>query len=134
VVDLLNGAVQVRRRLLVDDDCIRAGFGEPLDEIFRRLDHEVGLDGQARQWPQAFDGQRAESNIGNEAAVHHVHLESVDAGSLHRQNLFAQTHEIRRKYGRRYFGHNSPRVAGLSFLAAASSRNHFKLPPSGWIR
>ena len=111
MVDLLNGAVKVRRGLLVDDDGIRAGLGEPLDEIFRWLDHEMGLDSQASERTQALNGRRAESDIWNKAAVHHVHLESIYSSGFERQHLLSQTRKVRRKYGRRYFGHCSPRVA-----------------------
>ena len=131
MVDVLDSTVQMGCGFLVDDDGIGAGLGESLDEVFRRLDHEVGFDGQARQGAQAFKSQRAEGNIGNEAAVHYVDLEPVDARRFNLPNLLTQTSEIRRKYGGRYVDHDSPFVAGLSFLAAASSRNQLTLPSTG---
>jgi hypothetical protein len=79
----------------VNDYGVRAGLGEKLDEIFRGLDHEMGLDDQACKWAQAPNGQHTESDIGNKSAVHYIHLESVNSSVFECQHLLTQTSEIR---------------------------------------
>ncbi len=93
-VDVLNHAVQVRRRLLMNNDGVSAGRGELFDEIFRRFDHQMSFERQACQRAQSQEGWRAKRNVGDKAAVHHVNLNAVGARRFDGVNRFTQAGEI----------------------------------------
>ena len=95
--------MQVGRGFLVDDDGVGARVGKSLNKILGRRDHQVGFDGQARQRPQAADGDGSKSDVGHEAAIHHVHLKAVHTRRLHDLHLLAEAGEIRRKNRRSNF-------------------------------
>ena len=76
-LDLLHGPVQVDGALLVDDQRIRAGLGEGLEELVRVFDHQVNFQRQLRHRPEALDDRRTEGQVGNEVAVHHVHVNAI---------------------------------------------------------
>ena len=88
--------MEMRRGFFVDDERIGPGARKQFDEVLGRLDHEVHLEGQPGQGPQCAHCQRAESDVGDEPAVHHVNLNAIHAGRLNRFDLFAQTGALAR--------------------------------------
>jgi hypothetical protein len=100
---MFEGAVQVGGGFLVDDDGVGARRGKRLDKILGRRDHQVGFDDQPRERPQGADSNRSKGDIGNEAAIHYVHLKAVHSCRFHLLHLLAEAGEIRRKNRWGYF-------------------------------
>ncbi len=90
-----QGAVQVRRGLLMDRNHIGAGGGESLDVSLRIFDHEMHVEGQAGCLAKRCYYRDADGNIGHKMAVHDVHVKGGNSALFHRTNGVTQTSEIR---------------------------------------
>jgi len=78
-----------RRLLSVDGDDIGASFGEISDTELGLHNHQMAIKGLVRDGAEGIDYQRANSNIGNEAAIHDINVDPVaaslvDSSHLHR--------------------------------------------------
>ena len=80
----------------MNDERVCPGARELLDEILRRLDHQMHFQGQPREWSQACHGRRAKGDVRHEPAVHHVNLNAIDASGFDRLHLLCQSGEVRR--------------------------------------
>ena len=79
------------------------------------LDHEVHVEGEAGPLPDGLDDGRADGEVGDEVAVHHVHVEQVRAARLHARDGLAERGEVGGQDARRDAGH------ALTILAAAGA-------------
>ena len=66
------------------------------DEPARFVHHEVGLERHRDMGSDRGDHIGAEREVGHEAPVHHVELDSIDAGFLEGDALVAEAGQIGR--------------------------------------
>jgi hypothetical protein len=98
---LLQCSVQVWTDLGVHDDRVAARL-RVVDEIPLRLDnHEVHFYRQPSGASHGLDHRRAECEVGDKPAIHHVTMDHVGAGGFGFGNLLAEPGEISREDGRR---------------------------------
>ena len=77
----------------------RAGLRKGFEITFGLFDHQVHVE---RQFGGALVGlhqERAHGDVGDEVAVHHVHMDPTRAGSFERFDVLAQAQVIRRDDG-----------------------------------
>jgi hypothetical protein len=77
--------VQVRARLDVDPDQVRARRRVRGDPALGVLDHQVDVERQRRRAPHRLDHDRPDRQVRHEVAVHHVDVDVVrraDGGDL----------------------------------------------------
>ena len=79
--------MQVLAGLDVDDDRAAPGGDELRQPGVRVLDHEVRFEGQVDVGSARADDGGSERQVRDEAAVHHVPLDAVDAGGLEIEDL-----------------------------------------------
>jgi hypothetical protein len=91
---MLDGAVDVRPGLGMHGDDIGARFGERVEEMIDGRDHQMDVEGQGRVRAQRLHHHRADRQIGDIMAVHHVDMDPVGARGLDRAHLFAKAREI----------------------------------------
>ena len=77
LADLPDRAVQVRARLDVHADEVRAGLRVRGDPALGVLDHQVHVERQGRRAPHRLDHDRADRQVRHEVAVHHVDVDVV---------------------------------------------------------
>ena len=99
--DPLERAVEVAARLDVDRHPLDAGRGQAGDQGVGVADHEVGVERELAAGGEALHHRRAESEIGDEAAVHDVEVEQVGAGTLDVGHLTGEVGEVGRQQRRR---------------------------------
>ncbi len=124
---MLHGAVQVDGVLHVDQQGVGPGVGEGVEVAVGLGDHQVDLQGQARDGPQRLHDHGAHADVRHEVAVHDVHVDAVGAGGLGLADLLAQPGEVGGQDRRRQLdgdSHVSVLAACVSRAAAARSRNH----------
>ena len=68
------------RRLGVDGDALYACGSARLDVLFGVFEHEVRVEGDARQGAQVFHDLCAEGEVGDKVSVHEVEVEQVGTG------------------------------------------------------
>ena len=76
---------------------IGAGLDEGGDIALGVLNHEVDVQVQARDLADGFDHRRPNGDIGDEVAVHDVHVQDGGAGALDASDLFGQAGKVRRQ-------------------------------------
>jgi hypothetical protein len=59
-----------------------------------RRDHQVDVERLGRMRAERFDHRRADRDVGDEMAVHHVDVDPVGPGRVDRADLLAQAGEI----------------------------------------
>ena len=84
-------------------------------------DHQVAVERQGGRLAQAFDHRRADGDVGNEVAVHHVHVYHRAAAPLSRGNLIRQMGEICRQYGWEQLNHGFFRRASCRASVSAET-------------
>jgi len=57
----------------------------------------VDIQVQARDLTDAFDHRRPNGDIGDEVAVHDVHVQDGDAGALDARDIVGQAGKVRRQ-------------------------------------
>ena len=87
-------------RFLVDRDRVAARVAESGHEGVGVFDHEVNVEGQARDRPDRLHDHGTKRKIRHEMAVHHVHVDHIGAGCLHRAYFLFQVEEVCRKDAR----------------------------------
>ena len=91
---MLDGAVQVGRRLDVHADDVGARVRELLDVALGLDDHEVDVERQLGRRAHGPHDERADGDVGDEAAVHDVDVDVVGAGGLGGAHLLGQPAEV----------------------------------------
>ena len=86
--------MEVRAGIGMDGDDVGAGFGEGIEKAIDRRNHEVDVERLLGVRAQRFDHRRADGEIGDEMAVHHVDVQPVGAGFVHRADLLAELREV----------------------------------------
>ena len=77
--DLRQRPVQMTACLLMNDKVIGAGFEEHVEKVFAGLDHQVNVDDGVRiAAAQRLDDRRTVGQVGDEMAVHYVHVQPVE--------------------------------------------------------
>ena len=66
-----------------------------VDVALRLDDHQVDVERLGRRATDGLDDDRAEADVGDEAAVHDVDVDPVGAGGVDGANLFGQSRKIR---------------------------------------
>src|SRR5690606_35208853 len=94
LADAPDGAVQVRRGFNVYGHDRRTGIDELVDIAVGFGNHQVHVERNRRRATERADDGRAERDVRDEVAVHHVDVEQLDAGLLHARDFFAQTGEV----------------------------------------
>ena len=77
--DQMKGAIEMDAGFLVDRDPSSAGFRESGDEFVRPFNHEMTIEWDFRNFAKRGYDRRADRDIRDEVAIHHVHVE--DGGS-----------------------------------------------------
>lgn len=99
VADVPQGALQVRRALGVHGEERRARADEGLGVAVRVLNHEVDVQRQGTDRVHGADHVRAKGDVGNEPAVHDVHVQEIGPGGLHAAGLLAHAGKVRGEHG-----------------------------------
>ena len=73
---------------------VGAGIGEVGDVVLRLHDHQVHVEGLARNRSQGLHDQGTDRDVGHEAAVHYVNVNPVSACLVDGTHVFAKTGEI----------------------------------------
>ena len=86
--------MEVRAGFGMDGDDVRAGLGEGVEERIDRRDHQVDVERLLRVRPERLHHRRADREVGDEMAVHHVDMDPVGAGLVDRAHFLAEPGEI----------------------------------------
>jgi len=102
--DLAQHPMQMDRRagLGLDEQMIRAGLGEGREIALRLDDHQMNVERLCRRPADRLQHDRADGDVGNEAAIHHIDMDPVGASGVDGANLLAQPREVGRQDGGRY--------------------------------
>ena len=95
--DHLQRAIQVTVGLGVHGDDVGAGLGVLREVGLRRIDHQVHVERLRGVLADGADHRRAERQIGDEVAVHHVDMHEVATGFVDGAHLLAQSGEVGRE-------------------------------------
>jgi hypothetical protein len=83
-------------RLGLYQQMIGAGAGES-GEMALGLDyHQMNVERLCRRAADRLEHNRSDGDVGNETAVHHVHVDPVRAGSIDSADFFTQSRKIGR--------------------------------------
>ena len=74
---MLQRAVQVRTRFLMDCNVLHAGFCQAVYVYVGMFNHQMGVEGNGNVLPQGGDDRHAERQVRHEMAVHHVEMDAV---------------------------------------------------------
>src|SRR5216684_3500853 len=99
--DQMQRAVQMDARLLMDRNPIGACLGKGRYVVVGVFDHQVAVQRNLRRLPKAGDHGRADRYVGDEVAVHDVHVEQSAAAFDGRLRIGAEPREVRRENRRR---------------------------------
>ena len=107
-VNLVDGGVDVFRRvgLHMNRHQIRAGVTELLHIPHRLHDHQMYVQRQLCGRPDGLDHRNADGNIGDEHAVHHIHVDVIGGGDS--LNIPLQICKIGGENGRCNLYHEKP--------------------------
>ncbi len=84
----------MRRCLLVHGNHVGARLGEGFHVAVGLGDHQVAVQRQVGGLAQRAHHGHPDGNVGDEVAVHHVHVQQAAASLLQTVNLLAQTGEV----------------------------------------
>ena len=98
--NVLDRPVQFDGALDVNVQRIAAGPGEVVEVLVGVLDHQVDFQRQAGDRAQRLDDERPHADVGDELAVHDVHVDAVGAGAFGLLDLLAQAGEVGGEDGR----------------------------------
>ena len=93
-LDVLERAVEVRPSLGMDGDDVGAGLGESVEEQVDRRNHQMDVERLRRVRAERFHHARADGEVGNEMAVHHVDVDPVGARLVDRADFLAELGEV----------------------------------------
>src|ERR1700733_2987825 len=107
--------------LVMDADPVGASLGEGGDEVVRILDHEVAIERQFCDSTQRLHDGRAERDVGDEVAVHHIDGNGRPAAALACSHLFREPCEVCRQYRGQQFNHGASVSAGVETVQAVTA-------------
>ena len=87
-------AVQVRRDLGVNGKPVGARAREVVEVLLRLDHHQVHVERQRGEPPDGLDDLRAEREVRNETAVHHVDVNQVGSARLAAGDLFREPRKV----------------------------------------
>ena len=93
-LDPLDRAMQMRPRLGMDGDDVRAGIGEVFQKGVDRRDHQMDVEGLGAVRTQRLHHARPDGDVGDEVPVHHVDMNPVGAGGVDRAHLLAESGKV----------------------------------------
>src|SRR4051812_14318323 len=120
--------MQMRRDLGVNGEPARASVGEVVEVLLRLDDHQMDVDRQRREPSYRLDHLRAEGEVRNEAAIHHVDVNDVRAAGLAARDLVAESGEVRAENGR---GDASTRAVHGEIVIDTFEPGATRLPAAG---
>ena len=94
IVNLLNGAMQMDRRLHVDVHHHGTKFGSLLNVTLGTVDHVVNVEGFGTCFGHRLKYRKAKGNVGNERAVHHVEVKPVGLTVVDHLDVAVEMKEI----------------------------------------
>ena len=89
--------MDMRTRLRMHSDDVRARLGEGLEKGIDRGDHQMDVERLGGVWAQRLHHCRAKGDVGHEMPVHHVDMNPVGTGGIDRAHFLAQAGEVGRK-------------------------------------
>ena len=92
--DLIEHLPGVGKHFQVDDERIRAGFHEAIEETAGILHHQVNFERPFGDGSQPLHDHRPHAEIRNEVAVHHIDMNAIRPGRIDLANELAQPREI----------------------------------------
>ena len=95
--DEAKGAIKMDASFLVDGDPIGSGFGERPDEFVRSFNHKVTVERHPGDLAERSYNRRSDRNIGDEVAIHDVHVENGRSALDGRLRFRAKPSEVSRK-------------------------------------
>ena len=101
LLDLRDGAMQVRQHLDVHRHHVRAGIDERLDVAIGIADHQVHVERQRGRLAQRLHDRHADGDVGHEVSVHHVDVDLIGAAARRGGDLGAEVREVRGENRRR---------------------------------
>ena len=87
-------------RLHMDREDIGPGLGEFRQKVIGPLDHQVDVQRKGGAAAHRLHDGRADGQVGDEMAVHDIHMDIIGAGLFHGPDLFAEAGEVGGKNGR----------------------------------
>ena len=97
--------ILLRVRLHMAGDDVAPGIAELLRIPLRAVDHQVDIQRQRRHRADGLHHRDADGDIGDEQAVHHIHMDIV--GGVDALNVAAEVGKVGRQNGRGYTDHES---------------------------
>ena len=94
LADVLQRAMDMRAGFGMHGQAVGAGLGEGLEIGIDRRDHQMHVERLFGVRPQRLHHRRADGDVGNEMAVHHIDMDQVGAGRLDRLDFRAQPGKI----------------------------------------
>src|SRR5215475_12236002 len=92
--DRLERAVEMRPRLDMHRDDVRAGLSKGLEIRIARRDHQMHVHRLLGMRPERLHHVRPDRDVGHEVAVHHVYVDPVGAGLVDRTHFLAEPSEV----------------------------------------
>ena len=92
--------MNVRARLGMDGDGVRAGLGEGIKIGVDGRDHQVDVERLRRMRAYRLHNRRPHRDVGDEMPVHDIDMDPVRAGRVDRADFFAKPGEIGGQDGR----------------------------------
>ena len=93
--DRLQRAMQMRAGFGMHGDVVAAGLGEGFEIGIARRDHQMRVEDLLGMRAHRLDDVGAVGNVRHKMPVHHVEMDPVGAGLIHRADFFAELGEIR---------------------------------------
>jgi hypothetical protein len=110
--NVFEGAMEMPANLVVDADPVRTSIGEGGDEFVGILDHQVAIERELGVLAEGGDDGRADSDVGDEMAIHDVDMDDAAAAALGRGDFVGEAGEIRGKNRWNELDHYGYRVQG----------------------
>lgn len=93
-LDQLDGAVGMRPCFGMKGDDVGTRIGKSLHIGIDRRDHQVDIENFFGGFPQRGHDRRAESQVRNEMAVHHIQMDVIGPARVDRRDFSPQLGEI----------------------------------------
>jgi hypothetical protein len=116
--DEAKGTIEMDASFLVDGDPIGSGFGECRDEFVRPFNHKVTVERHPGDLAERSYNRRSDRNIGDEVAIHDVHVESGRSALHSRLRFRAKPSEVSRKNRGSQFDHTTASLGNMDFIRA----------------
>lgn len=91
---MVQRALEVSRRLDVDRDAIGAGLAKLVHVALRLDDHQMNVERELRRGAHGAHDKRANGDVGDEPAIHHIDVDPIGAGSVDRSHLLGELSKV----------------------------------------